>query len=98
MTLNPFEDLTIHVNIRTPETTFDLSALFSTKMFMAGRDQRQRSFNTAKELLGRGYQLIPNATMIKPPHLCISYEFTFNQLKEIVKIQEYQWNGGWQIV
>jgi hypothetical protein len=94
MTLNPFLDLTIGIKVKTSKATIDLSDLFKPRMFMSGRDQRQRTFPTRKELLARGFELSsPNGAQ-DPPILCISYSFTFDKRTESIEIQKYSWDAS----
>lgn len=100
MTLNPFQDLTIHVKVGNSKVSADLSELFSPKMFMSGRDQRQRSFPTKKQCLARGLDIEAEFPSDDPLKLSISYEFTFANKLEKVTIQMYFWDRGrkqWQL-
>ena len=92
LTINPFEDLTIHVKVSNSKTSADLSDLFTPKMFMAGSDERQRSFITREELLAHGFEIESEFTSKDIPKLSISYNFTFNGRPEHVSIQQYIWN------
>ena len=94
MTLNPFLDLTIGVMIRNSKVAVDLGDLFKPRMFMSGRDQRQRTFQTKKELLNRGFELSSQSATQDPPLLCISYNFTFDKRAESIEIQKYSWDAS----
>lgn len=100
MTLNPFLDLTIKVMVKNSKATVDLSNLFSSSMFMAGQDRRQRIFSTRLELLSRGFELESEFTAKDIPQLFLSYEFTFQGALETISVQQYVWNvqaKQWQI-
>ncbi|MEC9361716.1 MAG: hypothetical protein VYC42_00710 [Pseudomonadota bacterium] len=97
MTLNAFSDLTIHVAVKAKDVVVDLDSLFPDRMFMAGRDQRKRTFNTVKELGARGYQIESESAKAAPPRLCIAYDYTFAGRMQNVVIQEYEWRRGWHI-
>lgn len=95
---NPFYDLNISVKLSTQNTTVDLSDLFSPNMYMAVGDTRDWTFDTKKQLLQRGFDLDAAVRANKIIILLLEYSFSFNNKKEIIKVQEYIWkNNGWQI-
>ena len=95
---NPFYDLNISVEVSTQNTTVDLSDLFSPNMYMAVGDKRDWTFGTKKQLLQRGFDLDAAVKANKTIILLLEYSFSFNNKKEIIKVQEYIWkNNAWSI-
>ena len=95
---NPFYDLNISVKISTQNTTVDLSDIFSPNMYMAVGDKRDWTFDTKKQLLQRGFDIDATVRANKTIILLLEYSFSFNNKKEIIKVQEYIWKkNGWSI-
>ena len=89
---NPFYDLSLSIKISTPNTTVDLSDLFTRNMYMTAGDSRERNFVTIDELRKRGFDLNSAAEQNQLIILSLAYEFTFNKEVEKVKVQEYFWD------
>lgn len=97
---NPFYDLTIMTKVYTPDLTVDLSNLFKPKMYMASKDARDWRFNTAAELIKRGFDLSAAIKAGKKIKLSLEYTYSFLNKIETIHIQEYIWNekrAGWDI-
>lgn len=77
--------------------TVDLSDVFTPRMYMAGRDQRQRQFVTTDELVSRGLELNGMTERGNEAVLSLSYMFTFLGCPEIVEVQEYKWERDKQL-
>jgi len=86
---NPFYDLSLSIKISTPNTTVDLSDLFTRNMYMTAGDSRERSFITVDELKKRGFDLNAAIEQNQIIILSLAYEFTFNKRLETVNVQEY---------
>lgn len=89
---NPFYDLSLSIKLSTPNTTVDLSDLFTKNMYMAAHDTRQRNFVTVDELRKRGFDLNSAVEQNQQIILSLIYEFKFNKKAEKVKVQEYFWD------
>lgn len=97
--VNPFRDLTIKMKLNANGTIIDLSDLFSSKMYVAPWDARDRRFDTKQEFFKHGINIdaatIANERII----LSLEYEYMFNGRIEIVKVQSYALgNNGWSII
>ena len=91
---NPFYDLCLSIKVSAPNTTVDLSDLFTPKMYMAARDSRTRKFSTIDELRKRDFNLNSAVEQSQQIILSLAYEFEFNKKVEKVKVQEYFWDTG----
>jgi hypothetical protein len=89
---SPFYDLSLFITISTPNTTIDLSDLFSPKMYMASHDQRQRDFVTLTELEKHNFDLAYNIEKKQEIVLSLSYQFTFNNEQIKIDVQKYKWD------
>ncbi len=91
ITANSFYDLTIQLSVTIANRTVDLSDLFTPRMYMAGRDQRQRQFVTMDELGPRGMDLNAMTERGNEAVLSLRYTFMFLRRPEVVQVQEYKW-------
>ncbi|MBX3037083.1 MAG: hypothetical protein KF758_09225 [Anaerolineales bacterium] len=89
---NPFYDLSLSLKISTKNTIVDLSDLFSKNMYMAAHDSRQRNFFTLEELSRHGFDLNSVIKQHQEVILSLAYEYTFNNKKEKINVQEYFWD------
>jgi hypothetical protein len=94
---NSFYDLTIRPAVTIANRTVDLNDLFTPRMYMAGRDQRQRQFVTMDELGSRGLDLNGMTERGNEAILSLSYVFTFLGRSETVRVQEYKWERDKQV-
>lgn len=99
-TNNAFDDLSIIVTIRSDGSIIDLGGLFSSKMYMSGGDIRDRRFNTHKELLDRGFDLVNAVRDARQVFMLLEYTHSFASENIRQKVQEYVWNtndSSWSI-
>ena len=96
-TLNSFYDLTLKLSVTVSNRTIDLSDLFTPRMYMAGRDERQRQFVTVDELSSRGLDLNAVAERGNEAILSLRYEFTFLGHVEVITVQYYKWERDKQL-
>lgn len=100
ITNNRFDDLTLNLKVKAANREYSLSELFRKKMTMIGRDQRQRSFQPIKELKSLGLDIQATAESGSEVILEVNYEYTFNNVKDIVNAQMYRWSATrreWEI-
>lgn len=95
---NPFTDLTIQLRVKSQTSEVNLDHLFTPKMYFCNGDIRDLSFDTRAELTKKGFDLdamILNGDVT----LEISYEYTFHNRSEKVKVQRYKWDSNkWRIL
>ena len=89
---NPFYDLSISVVVVSNSTFINLSELFSEKMYMSPGDCRFRRFSTIEELNKRGFDLVSESGAKRPITLSLSYQYTYNNRFERIKVQDYIWD------
>ncbi len=95
---NPFRDLTIKMSLKAGPVSIDLGDLFSSKMYMAPWDTRDRRFETRQELAKRGFDLDAAVAANTEIVLSLEYQYTFNGKVESIKTQDYVWdNVQWSI-
>lgn len=99
VTRNAFDDLAFTIEVKTPSKRVDMSDLFTRKMYMAGRDDRTRRFNSDTELKNRDIDLARETSAGNEVRLTIKYTFTFLGEQQSVLAQEYKWidKQGWNL-
>ena len=94
----PFYDLSINVIISMHNKNINLSEIFTPNMYMAPKDKRIMSFPTKG--ISEFYEVDFEAMVESKEEiiLSLSYEFTFQDKKELIEVQKYIWTGkNWRI-